>query len=35
MLLKRIGKAIYIVEGSLLNFKITNKADFDLFKKLI
>jgi 2-C-methyl-D-erythritol 4-phosphate cytidylyltransferase len=35
MLLKRIGKTIYIVEGSLLNFKITNKADFELFKKLI
>ena len=35
MLVKRIGKTIHIVEGSLFNFKITNKADFELFKKLI
>ena len=35
MLVKRIGKTINIVEGSLFNFKITNKADFELFKKLI
>ncbi len=35
MLVNRIGKTINIVEGSVLNFKITTKADFELFKKLI
>ena len=35
MLIKRIGKSVNIVEGSLLNFKVTTKTDFDLLKKLI
>lgn len=35
ILIKRIGKPINIVEGSLFNFKITTKADFEIFKKLI
>lgn len=34
MLVKRIGKKINIVEGSILNFKVTTKADLELFKKL-
>ncbi len=35
MLVKRSGKQVNIVEGSLLNFKITTKADIELFRKLI
>jgi 2-C-methyl-D-erythritol 4-phosphate cytidylyltransferase len=34
MLVKRIGKKINIVEGSVFNFKITTKEDVELFKKL-
>jgi 2-C-methyl-D-erythritol 4-phosphate cytidylyltransferase len=34
MLVKRIGKSVNIVEGSLLNFKITTSTDFELFKRL-
>jgi len=35
ILVKRIGGKVNIVEGSILNFKITTKADIVLFKKLI
>ena len=35
MLVKRIGEKINIVEGSVFNFKITNKEDIQLFKKLV
>lgn len=35
MLVKKIGGKVNIVEGSLLNFKITSKADINLFKQLI
>jgi len=35
MLVKRIGKKVNIVEGSVFNFKITNKEDIQLFKKLV
>jgi len=35
MLVKRIGKKINIVEGSVFNFKITSKQDIELFKKII
>lgn len=34
MLIKRIGKKVNIVEGSVFNFKITTKEDVELFKKL-
>ena len=34
MLVKRIGKKVNIVEGSVFNFKITTKEDVELFKKL-
>lgn len=34
ILVKRTGKKINIVEGSVLNFKITTKEDIELFKKL-
>lgn len=34
MLIKRIGKKVNIVEGSVINFKITTKADVELFRKL-
>ena len=34
MLVKRIGKKINIVEGSVFNFKITTKDDVKLFKQL-
>jgi 2-C-methyl-D-erythritol 4-phosphate cytidylyltransferase len=34
MLIRRIGKKVNIVEGSVFNFKITNKDDVELFKKL-
>jgi len=35
MLVKKIGKKIYIVEGSPLNFKITTKSDLRLFSMII
>lgn len=35
MLVKKIGKKINIVNGSLLNFKITSKEDIVLFKQLL
>jgi len=35
MLVKRLGKEIFIAEGSPLNFKITTKEDIEMFKKLI
>lgn len=34
MLVKRTGKKVNIVEGSVFNFKITTKEDIELFKKL-
>jgi 2-C-methyl-D-erythritol 4-phosphate cytidylyltransferase len=34
MLVKRIGKKVHIVEGSVLNFKITTKEDVELFRIL-
>ena len=34
MLVKRTGKKVNIVEGSVFNFKITTKEDVELFKKL-
>jgi len=34
MLIKRIGKKVTIVEGSVFNFKITTKEDLDLFRLL-
>jgi 2-C-methyl-D-erythritol 4-phosphate cytidylyltransferase len=34
MLIKRIGKKVNLVEGSVFNFKITTKADVELFRKL-
>ena len=35
MLVKRTGRKVNIVEGSVYNFKVTTKEDIDLFKKLI
>jgi len=35
MLVKRSGKKVYLSEGSSLNFKVTTKEDFELFKKLL
>lgn len=35
MLVKKSGKNINIVEGSVFNFKITIKEDIELFKRLI
>ncbi|HEX9250871.1 MAG TPA: 2-C-methyl-D-erythritol 4-phosphate cytidylyltransferase [Ignavibacteriaceae bacterium] len=35
MLVKRIGKKVNIVEGSVFNFKITTSEDVELFKKLV
>lgn len=34
VLVKRIGKEVNIVEGSVFNFKITTKEDIELFRKL-
>ena len=34
MLVRRIGKKVNIVAGSVFNFKITTKDDVELFKKL-
>ncbi len=35
MLIKRIGKKIHLVEGSMYNFKITTAEDLEIFKKLV
>ncbi len=35
MLVKRTGKRVNITEGSNLNFKVTTKEDFQLFKSLV
>jgi len=35
MLVKRTGRKVNIVEGSVFNFKVTTKDDIELFKKLI
>lgn len=35
MLVKRIGKKVYLSEGSSLNFKVTTKEDFSLFKSIL
>ena len=35
MLVKRMGKKVHIVEGSVFNFKITTKEDIKLFKHLV
>jgi 2-C-methyl-D-erythritol 4-phosphate cytidylyltransferase len=35
MLIKRGGKKVNIVEGSIFNFKITTKEDVELFKMLV
>jgi 2-C-methyl-D-erythritol 4-phosphate cytidylyltransferase len=34
MLVKELGIGINIVEGSMLNFKVTTSTDFEIFKKL-
>ena len=34
ILVKRMGKRVHIVEGSVFNFKITTKEDVELFRKL-
>lgn len=33
-LVRNLGKKVFISEGSVFNFKITTKEDFELFKKL-
>jgi 2-C-methyl-D-erythritol 4-phosphate cytidylyltransferase len=35
VLVKKLGKKIYISEGSIFNFKVTTKEDVQLFKKLL
>lgn len=35
MLVKKIGKKVNIVEGSVFNYKITTKEDVELFKRII
>ncbi len=35
MLIKRLGKKINIVEGSSINFKVTNRSDIELVKKIL
>ncbi len=35
MLVKQTGKKIHIVEGSLINFKVTTKSDIELVRKLL
>jgi len=35
MLVKRRGKKVNIVEGSVFNFKITTKEDVEMFRKLV
>jgi 2-C-methyl-D-erythritol 4-phosphate cytidylyltransferase len=35
ILVKRLGKKIHVVEGSVLNFKVTTKSDVLIFRQLI
>lgn len=35
MLVKRIGRKVNIVQGSVFNFKVTTKEDIELFERLI
>ncbi len=35
MLVKRIGRKVNITEGSNMNFKVTTKEDFQLFKSMV
>lgn len=35
MLVKKIGKKVNIVEGSVFNFKITTKEDVEMFRRLV
>ncbi len=35
MLIKRLGKKVNIVEGSVFNFKITTKEDVEMFRRLV
>ncbi|MFN3873496.1 MAG: 2-C-methyl-D-erythritol 4-phosphate cytidylyltransferase [Ignavibacterium sp.] len=35
MLVKKLGRKINIVEGSVFNFKITTKEDIEMFEKLV
>lgn len=35
MLVKKLGKKINIVEGSVFNFKVTTKEDIEMFEKLV
>ncbi len=35
VLIKRIGKKVHIVEGSIFNFKVTTKADIDLLNMIL
>jgi len=35
MLVKRIGRKVNIVEGSVFNFKVTTKEDVELFREII
>jgi 2-C-methyl-D-erythritol 4-phosphate cytidylyltransferase len=35
LLIKRLGRKVNITEGSNLNFKVTTKEDFQLFKSLV
>ncbi|MCK7516376.1 MAG: 2-C-methyl-D-erythritol 4-phosphate cytidylyltransferase [Ignavibacteriales bacterium] len=35
MLIKRTGKKVNIVEGSVFNFKITTKEDVEMFRRLV
>jgi 2-C-methyl-D-erythritol 4-phosphate cytidylyltransferase len=35
MLVKRTGKKVNIVEGSVFNFKITTKEDVEMFRRLV
>lgn len=35
MLVKRTGKKVNIVQGSVFNFKVTTREDIELFKKLV
>ncbi|MFZ2325259.1 MAG: 2-C-methyl-D-erythritol 4-phosphate cytidylyltransferase [Ignavibacteriaceae bacterium] len=35
MLIKRLGKKVHIVEGSVFNFKITAKEDVEMFRRIV
>jgi 2-C-methyl-D-erythritol 4-phosphate cytidylyltransferase len=35
MLVKRLGKKVNIIEGSVFNFKITKKEDVEMFRRLV